>query len=283
MIPQSTYAWPLSFSAFFLSICSVLASGVCAFVSKVGSFATSPAAKTILAAIVLSIVLQTFNVAAADAGVTVSACCYYGSSDVSAPAGRLDEWVVDTGSNRFVNSMDFFPVGLTVVTYRGVHAGPEELLCSFTVTVRDETPPIVICPADLTMPSVGYQGSVVFFEPATAIDAVDELTPVLQVAGPSSGSVFPVGPTVVAFTSEDAAGNSASCDFTILVGAGLMPDGVLTCPPDQNGPVAQWRARGRGRLPGADVERRPLAVGDDHDQRECLRRHVFYRHHPDPV
>ena len=120
MIPQSTHAWPLSFFVFFLSICSALASGVCAFVSKIGSFATSPAAKTILAAIVLSIVLQTFNVAAADAGVTISACCYYGSSNVSAPAGRLDEWVVDTGSNRFVTNdiHDFVPGSVKYVNTR---------------------------------------------------------------------------------------------------------------------------------------------------------------------
>jgi hypothetical protein len=49
---------------------------------------------------------------------------------------------------------------------------------------------------------------------------------------PPSGSVFPVGTTVVACTAVDSAGNAATCSFTVTV-VGIGQPVVVKCPPNQ--------------------------------------------------
>ncbi len=46
---------------------------------------------------------------------------------------------------------------------------------------------------------------------------------VTQVAGPTSGSVFPVGTTTVTFEAVDASGNSSTCSFDVTVVDNLAP------------------------------------------------------------
>jgi hypothetical protein len=77
----------------------------------------------------------------------------------------------------------------------------------------DETPPIIVCPADVTTEFTSEGGAVVAFAPT----ASDNCSAALVLCVPLSGSVFPMGVTRAHCTVTNAAGNSASCAFSVTV------------------------------------------------------------------
>lgn len=78
--------------------------------------------------------------------------------------------------------------------------------------------PQIICPIDITLPNeTGTCGAQVFFNDAQAFDAEDGLLPVVQIAGPGTGSVFPIGTTVISFAATDSDGNTSVCHFNITI------------------------------------------------------------------
>lgn len=79
---------------------------------------------------------------------------------------------------------------------------------------RDETPPVLSVPADLTVKSTGPGGATVAFS-ATATDDSDP-NPVVTCT-PPSGSTFPIGTTTVTCTATDASGNSTAASFSVHV------------------------------------------------------------------
>jgi hypothetical protein len=85
---------------------------------------------------------------------------------------------------------------------------------SFTVTVRDTTPPVLSLPASLTAEATGPGGAAVSFS-ATSADIVDGSVPVT--CNPASGSTFPLGTTTVQCTATDAHNNTAHGSFTVTV------------------------------------------------------------------
>jgi len=107
-------------------------------------------------------------------------------------------------------SGSFFPVGTTTVTATAAGGG----LCTFTVRVNDTQPPTITCPGNITTGNTtGQCGAVVSFAPT----ASDNCPGVTVTSVPASGSVFPLGTTTVTSTATDAAGNTASCSFTVTV------------------------------------------------------------------
>jgi hypothetical protein len=109
-----------------------------------------------------------------------------------------------------------FPKGTTTVSCKATDETGNTASCSFTVTVNDTQAPSIICPenqtrvlANLTDPSV-----VVNYRPPTVNDNCAGTT---VVCNPPSGSAFPLGTTTVICTATDAAGNQASCSFTVTV------------------------------------------------------------------
>ena len=93
----------------------------------------------------------------------------------------------------------------------------------------DTTPPVLTLPANITTEGTGPSGSVVNFT-VSAHDAVDG--PVTATATPASGSLFPLGTTIVNVTAADAAGNAATGSFTVTVHDTTPP--VITAPADVN-------------------------------------------------
>jgi|GEM_PF-975897 len=92
--------------------------------------------------------------------------------------------------------------------------------------------PVITCPANITVTNdAGECSAVVTFDNATATDLNGDLASVVQTAGLTSGSEFPVGVSTIEFTATDDAGNEAICTFTITVTDEEAP--VLTCPLDQ--------------------------------------------------
>jgi hypothetical protein len=129
-----------------------------------------------------------------------------------------------------VGNGGFFPVGVTTETYEAVDPSGNTVSCSFTVTVLDVEDPTITCPADITVSNdPGQCGALVVYTHPTGADncsgAVTNLT-----SGLGSGAFFPVGTTTETYTVTDAAGNTATCSFTVTVEDNEAP--VLTCPAD---------------------------------------------------
>ncbi len=118
-------------------------------------------------------------------------------------------------------SGSFFPRGTTTVTATEPGGG----ICTFTITVSDVQPPVITCPANITVNNTaGLCGAIVNFAPV----ASDNCPGVTVVNSPASGSVFPRGTTTVTSTATDASGNTATCSFTVTVNDTQVP--TITCP-----------------------------------------------------
>ena len=122
-----------------------------------------------------------------------------------------------------------FPVGTTTNTFTVTDGADNTASCSFSVTVVDAENPTITCPADIDVDNdAGECGAVVDYVVTDADNCRGVSTS--QTAGLASGSTFPVGATVNSFTVMDAAGNTASCSFTVTVTDAEDPE--ITCPAD---------------------------------------------------
>ncbi|HRI58266.1 MAG TPA: HYR domain-containing protein [Saprospiraceae bacterium] len=126
-------------------------------------------------------------------------------------------------------SGQFFPVGTTAVPYSATDASGNTSACSFTVTVTESVPPIILgCPTDrVVLLSPGNCDTVIFWDPPLATDncLLDTMT-----TTHFPGSVFQAGTTVVTYTAVDAAGNTTICTFDINAVDEIKP--VLSACPD---------------------------------------------------
>ena len=116
--------------------------------------------------------------------------------------------------NTAITSPRVFPVGTTTVIATALNGAGFDS-CSFRVTVRDVQPPVISCPANITRPNdPGQCGAVVNY----TVTATDNCTSaIVLTVTPASGSFFPVGVTTVNARATDAAGNTATCSFTVTV------------------------------------------------------------------
>ena len=86
----------------------------------------------------------------------------------------------------------------------------------------DEEDPIITCPLDFyEVTDPGRPGAVVIWEVIAQDNSGLEPTIVCDAGGLQSGDEFPIGVTTVTCTATDAAGNEASCSFTITVNGEL--------------------------------------------------------------
>ncbi|MFN8397615.1 MAG: HYR domain-containing protein, partial [Bacteroidia bacterium] len=133
---------------------------------------------------------------------------------------------------------------------------------SGTVTVgdaRDLTAPTITCPANISVSNDNGQcGANVSFAPATATDDCGAAS-VAQIAGPASGSFFPLGTTTITFRATDVAGNIATCSFTVTVSDNQAPS--VNCPSNisvsndngQCGAAVSYNVGVSDNCPGATV------------------------------
>jgi hypothetical protein len=153
-----------------------------------------------------------------------------------------------------------FPVGTTTVSSTVTDASGNSAQCSFTVTVNDCESPTLSLPNPITVCNdAGACGAVVTFS-ATGNDNCPGVT---VVSAPPSGSVFPIGTTVVNTTATDAAGNVTNGSFSVTVND--CEDPVATCPQSittcndagQCGAVVTFSATGTDNCPGVSVVATP--------------------------
>jgi len=130
------------------------------------------------------------------------------------------------------NSGQAFPVGVTIVTMTVSDPTGNTSSCSFSITVRDTTAPVLLnCPADLTFTTdVASCETMVTWAAPTVTDLCDQYTIVPSV-NIAIGTVLPTGIETVTYTAVDTSGNSSQCSFTVTVREDVPP--VLTnCPQD---------------------------------------------------
>jgi hypothetical protein len=122
-----------------------------------------------------------------------------------------------------------FPVGTTPVTCTATDAAGHTAQCTFNVTVNDCQAPVITCPPDVvTCNEPGFCGAEVNY----VTPASDNCPGVVVDSQPPSGSLFPVGTTLVTATATDAAGLQTVCTFHVTVNDCESP--LITCPGDMN-------------------------------------------------
>ncbi|MCB9274614.1 MAG: HYR domain-containing protein [Lewinellaceae bacterium] len=130
-----------------------------------------------------------------------------------------------------------FPVGTTTVTATATNAVGSSS-CTFEVTVADNELPTVVCPANISASTdQGACNAVVHYTAPTGTDNCPGATTALT-GGLGSGLAFPPGATIETYTTVDAAGNTASCSFTVTVTDNEAPTALcqdVTVQLDANG------------------------------------------------
>lgn len=127
---------------------------------------------------------------------------------------------VPVGCNPASGSL--FALGLSTVTCQAHDAAGNQAAISFTITVSDQTPPVVAAVADVLVDAAGESGAAVDFARPTASDNVNGAVAVVCDADP--GSIFPVGTTLVTCWAMDSAGNQANpVGFYVIVNAPQAP------------------------------------------------------------
>lgn len=104
------------------------------------------------------------------------------------------------------------PLGPNPLTYTATDPSGNTSTCTTTVTVQDTTPPSITCPAPIVAECMHHGKAFVTPGHASSSDVCSNVT----ITGPHPG-LFPLGTTVVSYTSTDGSGNRASCDSTIQV------------------------------------------------------------------
>ncbi|UKN01117.1 HYR domain-containing protein [Paracrocinitomix mangrovi] len=121
-----------------------------------------------------------------------------------------------------------FPIGTTTVSYQVIDASGNTANCSFDVTVSDNESPVLTCPTNITVNSdPGVCGATVTYTAPVGTDNCPGVTTTMT-AGQASGTVFPIGTTVVTYQATDASGNVTTCSFNVTVNDAELP--VISCP-----------------------------------------------------
>ena len=124
--------------------------------------------------------------------------------------------LVQTGG---LASGSVFPFGVTTNTFVVTDVSNWAVSCSFNVEVTDMEGPMISCPSNITVTKQAGQcgvGAVISYNAPTATDNC-QVQSLDQTAGLASGVSFPIGITTNTFVATDAAGNTASCSFTVTV------------------------------------------------------------------
>ncbi|MFN0033607.1 MAG: choice-of-anchor V domain-containing protein [Saprospiraceae bacterium] len=101
---------------------------------------------------------------------------------------------------------------------------------SFSIIATDNEGPSMTCPAGIHV----CGANIVEYLSATALDNCGLTGAPILVSGPSSGSAFAEGTTVIVYQATDVSGNTSTCSFSIVVDvvADILIDSVFN---DMNG------------------------------------------------
>jgi hypothetical protein len=133
-----------------------------------------------------------------------------------------------------------FNKGVTTVTWTATDGVATAVTCSFTVTVKDNQPPVITCPVSVNADRDADAGVCTYTAVLTEFDAtatdncaVTSLTYSLSGATTGTGislagKVFNKGVTTVTWTATDGVTTAVTCSFTVTVTDNQQP--VINCP-----------------------------------------------------
>lgn len=173
------------------------------------------------------------------------------TGNVSIVAGDVDGGSTDACgiASTSIDITDFTcaDLGPNNVTLTVTDVNGNSSTCVAVVTVVDDLPPTIACPADITVNTdAGMCSAIVTFPMPLVLDNCSATA--TQTGGLASGSAFPVGVNSVEFTATDGSGNTAICSFTITVEDNEAP--TMVC---QNITI-QLDASGNASITAADVD-----------------------------
>lgn len=158
------------------------------------------------------------------------------------------------------SSGSVFALGATAVVLTATDVAGNTSTAAFNVTVIDTTAPTITVPEDIVIDSSTVMGATATYS-ASATDIVDgALTVTLSKA---SGTIFPIGTTVVTATVADAAGNTATKTFSVTVRApaAALVNQISGMNGTINGSIQQRTNHGVTLNGGAAITGELLAVG----------------------
>ena len=127
--------------------------------------------------------------------------------------------------------------------------------CSFTVTLKDVTPPAIICPANMTVAAdANCAGVVGSHAPVSVSDNCAANPTVTQAPPPSTVLSGHNDVETVTLTADDGNGNTASCTFTVTLKDVTPPS--ITCP-------ANMTVAADANCSGVVGSHAPVAVSDN--------------------
>jgi hypothetical protein len=194
-----------------------------------------------------------FNVTVADQGapvltvpsdVTVEAAGSLGAS-VTYTATATDAIDGTVAVTCAPASGSTFALGATTVACSATDTQGNTGSAGFSVTVVDTTAPAVTVPASVTLYGATATGLTHSFN-TTASDAVDGA--LIPGCTPASGSLFPVGSTLVTCTAIDAHKNAGSAGFTVTVAPPITSVSLTAdrAAPQQPGTTVTFTAQASG-------------------------------------
>jgi hypothetical protein len=122
-------------------------------------------------------------------------------------------------------------------TYLITDASGNTASCTQTITVNDQTAPLIQCPADpqvktVIAPATTYLTSGAEFDPIASSDNCSgsvTLSNNLNGTPSLAGFSFPLGQTQVVWTATDNCGNTSTCAFSVIISQGNQPP-QISCP-----------------------------------------------------
>jgi gliding motility-associated-like protein len=128
------------------------------------------------------------------------------------------------------NSGESFPIGTTAVTYTATDGSGNKSVCTFNVTVTDNTSPVfTVCPAAINLSADDACEMPVTWDLPIATDNCD----ITLTSNHNPGELFPVGVTKVEYKATDNYGNASYCTFTVTIESNERPH-ITGCPSDIN-------------------------------------------------
>jgi len=166
----------------------------------------------------------------ASCGGTVGAWSLLTKTDICSASSSISESQSPASTTTLSGHNDVKTVALTANDGNGNTAS-----CSFTVTLKDVTPPLLSCPADRTVNlNVNCQASLAnYLSLSTTSDNCTATNAIVRVQSPGAGTVVSsVGVTIVTIAATDAVGNTANCTFNVARADVIIPS--ITCPATQS-------------------------------------------------
>jgi len=152
-------------------------------------------------------------------GGTSGAIVNFGGAEAFGDCGALSP-SIPSGS--------FFPLGSTTVVISSANGGGS---CSFVVTVTDDQPPDISCPANVNVHLTDCQPSTLDPGTPTASPSGVDVTGERNDGQPLDAP-YPVGTTIITWTATDASARTDTCSQTITVTSDDNVPPTITAPAD---------------------------------------------------